>query len=987
MYIRLLSWTLVLAFAVPILAQDVRQLGLKISEAERFSQQGDTLRAIQSYRDALSYAKSIYGTQDKRVGVILSFIGQTHRKRGEFKEALPYLKEALLIYDRLGMPSLRAEGINNLAAVHMDLGEYAEARELNEQALEIVRQTSGPESAPFAVMQTNLAIINRLLGQERDAEQLYQSSIRILLKFGDPQIAGLANAYMSLANLFQGQGEISKAEPLYLEAIRLYEKKFGSDALEPARARGNLATLYQSEGQWDKAIAEHQRSLKIYQTRIGAESLDAARSMANLATIAMMQKKLAAAEQLYRKVLAIREQKLGIKHADVALTRMSLGLALEELNRIPEAREQMEMSLALRRDTFGAESREAADSLTALGLLEVHQAQHEKGASMLKRALELRTALLPEWHADVALSHANLAAAHGAKQDWNAAAAEFNISRRSIRNYINQVLPGLADQEQVNFLRYTDDPHLHCALGLALQAPDDQAILRATAEWALNGKAVVQQSVAERALLARDRNDPQLKLIAAELQNVRKQLATLANQGAAQASAKQQQLLAKERELTRQVTLRSGRAPISEWVGLDEVRKKLPASGVFANIVRWHAFDYAHGRPASEKPDRYLVWLIRAGSDEVLFADLGDAAVIDGAIADVRTLLNRAPKLFPELGEKATELELRTAMQPLAALILEPILRQSGQVEHLCLSPDSLLWLVPWCALPLDREKYLLEQCDLRYLVSGRELVEQSKREAAGDPVLFADPAYDMEPSAVLAATREVFRQTANALEQAIPSMKSRLGLVERLPATLLEANAVQPSIKEFTAKDPQLYSDKYALEAVFKAVRQPRVLMLSTHGFFRNSSSTSEDTPGNPLLGCGLMLAGCNRPPAQLVTTAEDGVLTALEIVETDLRGTELVVLSACETGLGTVRNGEGVAGLRQAFQLAGARAVVSTLWSIPDRDSALIVVEFFQQLANGADKAAALRQAQLKRLTIRRERSGTAHPFYWAAWTLTGG
>ncbi|MGD0039866.1 MAG: CHAT domain-containing protein [Isosphaeraceae bacterium] len=449
------------------------------------------------------------------------------------------------------------------------------------------------------------------------------------------------------------------------------------------------------------------------------------------------------------------------------------------------------------------------------------------------------------------------------------------------------------------------------------------------------------------------------------------------------------------------------------WVEPDAARKALPGDAVLVEIARVKVFDFqTKDRQKRWQPPHYAAWVIPAvGRGEIRVIDLGEAKPIEDAVAAARKALQPELDVLRSRGEPDAEQQLQKPLQDLARLVLQPLLPHIGQAKRWLISPDAALWLVPWAALPLPDGRYAVEGHLISYVISGRDLVADLGSKASERPIVLADPDYDLDPAQARATTRQMLRERAGPEPAQEPllalrgSSRSLAGATfAHLPGTAAEAEAVLPRLTRYAGIEPQLYAGPQALEAVFKAVQRPRIVMLSTHGFFLEEPETKlEDRPAlaldggrspakpgplpeNPLLRCGLVLAGANQRDQASGPEDEDGILTGLEIVGTDLRGTELVVLSACETGLGEVRNGEGVAGLRQAFQLAGAQAVLATLWQVPDRESARLMSGFFDNLAAGRSRPAALRDAQLALIAARRERYSAAHPFFWAAFTLTG-
>jgi CHAT domain-containing protein len=280
---------------------------------------------------------------------------------------------------------------------------------------------------------------------------------------------------------------------------------------------------------------------------------------------------------------------------------------------------------------------------------------------------------------------------------------------------------------------------------------------------------------------------------------------------------------------------------------------------------------------------------------------------------------------------------------------------------------------VPFAILKDGRGRYLVADFEISYLNAGRDMLRAPDRFVSRAPVVVAGLAYSSTSD----------RGTRVAL--GVPQPQSRDGSdQDRIRRQWTE---IPGSLKEGLAVSSLLHvgvlSGASGTKAAVQQIRNPAVLHFATHGFFDRSPvrlSTGNARLTDALLRSGIVLAGANDADEQ--AAPNNAILTALEAASLDLRGTQMVTLSGCDTGLGISIQGEGVYGLRRAFMAAGARAVMMTLWRTQDRSTTFFMADFYRRLARGASKPAALRAAQLAMIRTAEFRE----PHYWGSFILAG-
>jgi CHAT domain-containing protein len=302
-----------------------------------------------------------------------------------------------------------------------------------------------------------------------------------------------------------------------------------------------------------------------------------------------------------------------------------------------------------------------------------------------------------------------------------------------------------------------------------------------------------------------------------------------------------------------------------------------------------------------------------------------------------------------------------------------------------------------------EKGNYLIERHPLHYLSAGRDLIRLKDQETSGSGLAaFGDPDYDAPAALRLDGRYEALPISSPVVEQGnAVNLRSGCGSfrdisVSRLVNTREEVESITGFWKQDYRWEPAvIYTDNRASEENFKTNSLgKRVIHLATHGYFiQNECVPKQQGKGhvttysgeNPLLLSGLFLAGANlHGDGTEDEQAEDGIVTALEVSAMDLKGTDLVVLSACETGLGEVRQGEGVYGLRRAFQLAGARTVVSALWRVPDSETKALMKTLYAQKATTYPEL--MQQAALQHIHNFRIIGRPTHPYSWGGFVAMG-
>ena len=914
-------------------------------------------------------------------------LADAEAQRGALKEAEPLLRRAIAGAEK-GNAFMRIAGDalhEKLGLVLMARAKYDEAEKELRIALAALEKLGGELNPRAARTTAYLSTLYQNSEQFEAGERLLTSTIdrwRKAYGEGHGQVGMLRN---ELAMTYFARGDLERAEVLLrqalaaLEAVEIKQPRFALQLIAViASLDRNLGHVLERKGNIKGAEERYRTSHQLSIDFLGDANTSTAHAKAQLGRFLGSHGKVEEGTGLLRQAVSTYESSVPLNYPLLLAALLQLGnVLLRGADDAAGAVAVFQQAAAI------AEKRQSSISGSVLSnlawSLERDRRSAEAEATHL-RALATARQRYGDFHAETRGVLAGLLRFYmGSQRVDDALRAAKELGEANEDTVLRALLLGSERQRRAYIEHSAIQQELETALTLHLkQAPANQAAAALAFTTLLRRKGRALEASADGLRRLRRHLSPNDSQTLAELQTKRTAAAALAFRGPLREQSRsdfEEALAALTAEADaleeRLGGTRGNLRTLKPSITWESIQKAVPHGGTLIELVSYHPISLGSEHRNAKRLPEYAAYTLRA-SGQPMATTLGEAKQIETLATRMRS---RLASRRPDWVEPARRLY---------DLLILPIRDHLGEGNALFVAPDGALNLVPF-GLLLDKDgRFLMERHDVTYLSSGRDLLDVTPNPSAtrSPPLILAAPDFD--------ASSPNPESKPNAAAHALLG-KIRFG---PLPGTLREARLIASTLKGAT-----LLSGRAANETALREAKGPDVLHIATHGFFLEPKSSTGNgargleivdqldveraepriLPVDPLLRAGIALSGANRRTGG---SGDDGIVTALELASIDLDDTELVTLSACDTAVGEVKNGEGVFGMRRALVIAGAKTQLLSLWPVADDATQDLMARYYKRVDAGRGRGEALRDVQLEVMHSR----GRSHPYYWGGFLVSG-
>ena len=915
-------------------------------------------------------------------------LGLIYYSKKELSEAQDWAQESLSFFknneDQINDPTYKL-CFGLLVETYFTTGQYDKAEAIQIENLKRNERIIGKNNKEYAVLAMKVGNYYFHTGSNKKAKPYFQESLAIFEKTVGKNNPDYASTLVSLGHVSTDLGDYEKAEALYLEAQNIFESNEELNEHQYfMHCLDGLGTLYYNLGQYEKVGVIDTKNLLLKEKLLGKDHPDYANSLNNLGVLYQKLEQYEKAEKFYFECKKIEEKQKGTDHPDYAGTLINLGILFKSkgenkqaLTYYKEAIKTFESNEDLQEHEF------YMNCLTSLGNLYTVIGEPEKAKAYYLKDVEVRKAVLGKNHYSYSTSLDNFGVLYKDLEEYNKAEPLFIEANDIRRSVLLKASKHLSEAELLNLIKLFNKNQndmlafAYLSEKLASHVYDNSLfykgfLLNAT----LRINRLAQTDAKSLKLYQR------LKECHQELSDLYTE--PLASRDIPAIASLEEKANKAEKELTKSVT------------GIGEAKKQ----------VYWQDVQAVLGPNEIAVEFEYFSIFNKNGTDTIMYAALllmseGKPKLIPlFNQEDINHLLSSNQERRSDYVNDLYTIDSRGATvlgkskKTLFELIWLPLKPHIKDKTTIYFSPSGLLHRINIPAIPLDDELSLCDQYTFVQVNSTRQIINKNQNNTlSNSALLMGGIEYDIESTPDI---DELIDLVASRAESNINSPNNGLrgDSWNYLKYTEKEVNNINELLLGngyYTDVETNTSASEEKFCQNTQGETSPRILHLATHGYFFPDPNNSGFATGNsepafktsdhPMIRSGLILAGGNHVwqgnPA--IQGKEDGILTAYEISQLDLSNTELVVLSACETGLGDIEGNEGVYGLQRAFKIAGAKYLIMSLWQIPDRETKDFMVRFYEHFLE--DK---MTIPDAFRLTQKEMKERFYNPHQWAGFVL---